>query len=266
LNLADSLLPLLPRPGAGAVALVGAGGKTAALFGLAGELAGISPSGVLMTTTTHLFDPRLEPGRGFEQLVLDPALAGPDGPEWRPRGLAGRGRRIVLAARVEQDKLQGLHPSRVAGLCRIWDYVLVEADGAKRLPVKAPAGHEPVIPDSAGLVLGFVGLDCLGRPMDAAAVHRPGHFAQVTGCAPGAPVRLAHIAALTRAPQGLFKGAPAGAGRVLVLNKADLCPAGPEQLLRELRAAGPVAADLVLVCALADPRPEARVLARAQAL
>jgi probable selenium-dependent hydroxylase accessory protein YqeC len=263
LNLAPLLLPLLP-PSGGVIALVGAGGKTSALFGLAGELAEGSPSGVLMTTTTHLFDPRLEPDRAFDQLVLAPDLAEPAGPAWE--GPAGPGRRIVLAAREEPGlhKLQGIHPARIAELARTWAFIIVEADGAKRLPVKAPAAHEPVVPPEAGVVLGFVGLDCLGRPMDETTVHRPERFGPVTGCAPGAPIRLEHIASLTCSPRGLFQGAPAGARRVLVLNKADQCATDPEVLLRELRAAGPVAADLILVCTLQDPRPWARVLAQAQ--
>ena len=31
-------------------------------------------------------------------------------------------------------------------LCALADYVIVEADGSKRLPLKAHAAHEPVIP------------------------------------------------------------------------------------------------------------------------
>jgi probable selenium-dependent hydroxylase accessory protein YqeC len=263
-NLAGRLLALLADPTSAVIALVGAGGKTSALFGLAGELAGACPSGALITTTTHLFDPRLEPGRAYDGLVLDPALAAPAGPEpWDPRAAGpGRGRRIVLAARAlpEQGKLQGINPSRVAELRRTWAYVLVEADGAKRLPVKAPADHEPVVPPGADLVLGLVGLACLGRPMDERTVHRPERFGAVTGCAPGAPIRLEHLAALTRSPQGLFKGAPAGARRVLLLNQADQCRTPLAALLGELHGCGPVAADLVLVCALCEPDPAARVL------
>jgi probable selenium-dependent hydroxylase accessory protein YqeC len=267
MNLAGRLLSLLAEPSGAVIALVGAGGKTSALFGLAGELAGGCPSGALMTTTTHLFDPRLEPGRPYDELVLDPSLGAPGGPEpWDPGPRPGPGRRVLLAARAlpGEGKLQGVHPSRVAGLRRAWDYVLVEADGARRLPVKAPAEHEPVVPPGADLVLGLVGLACLGRPMDERTVHRPGLFAEATGCAPGEPIGPEHIAALTRSPLGLFKGAPAGAARVLVLNQADRCRTAPEALLKMLEARGPVAADLVLVCCLREPDPAARVLASAQ--
>lgn len=288
MNLAEALLPWLPRrslrPAGRVIALVGAGGKTSALFGLGEELSARGAS-VLLTTTTHILDPRTEPGRPFDQVVLDPALEAPagtglPGPWSLEPAPPGRGRRIVLAARElpELGKLKGVHPSRIdelaelaelvelagrAGLERSWPFILVEADGAKGRPVKAPAPHEPVLPAGTGLVLGVVGLDCLGRPMDEASVHRPERFEEATGCGPGAPIRLEHLAALTRSPLGLFKGAPRGARRVLLLNKADRAPADPASLLRQLLAAAPWA-DLILVAALGGPRPDQVILAQAE--
>jgi probable selenium-dependent hydroxylase accessory protein YqeC len=257
MRLADALGPLLSGP-AGVLALVGAGGKTSALFGLGEEL---GPP-VLLTTTTHIYDPRLEDGRGYDRLVLDPALAGP-APARAPCPVSpGPDRRLVLAAGAEPGtaKLTGLHPSWIPALAQAWPWIVIEADGAKRLPVKAPADHEPVVPARAALVLGCVGLSCLGRPMDEATVHRPERFGPVAGCPPGSPIAPAHLAALVRSPRGLFQGAPAGARRVLVLNQADRCPLGPAELAAALAAAGPLGVDLALVCALADPRPGARVL------
>jgi probable selenium-dependent hydroxylase accessory protein YqeC len=260
-------MPLLPGPaGRGVIALVGAGGKTSALFGLGEELAlGGRGAAVLLTTTTHIYDPRLESGRSFDRLAFVPAMETPAEGGAGPRPLRPGGpERLVLAAREEPGtgKLVGIHPARVAGLARAWDWVVVEADGAKRLPVKAPAGHEPALPPGAGLVLGFIGLGCLGRPMDAAAVHRPERFGPVAGCAPGEPIGLGHLAALAASPQGLFKYAPSGARRVLAFNQADLCSLAPDALLESFRALAGPGADLILVCSLQDPRPEARVLAR----
>jgi len=267
MRLAEAL-SLPPGPGR-VIALVGAGGKTSALFGLGEELAlGPARARVLLTTTTHIYDPRLEPGRGFDRVVLAPALADPDrdGPEAPPPPGPGPCR-VVLAAGEDPatGKLRGIHPDQVARLAPAWDYIVLEADGGKRLPVKAPAGHEPVVPRASALVLGFVGLACLGRPMDGRTVHRPERFGPVTGCAPGAAITLAHLAALARSPQGLFKDAPPGALRVLVLNQADLCDRAPAELAAGLAAQGPLGVDRVLVCALGAARPEGKVLL-AQAL
>ena len=106
-------------------------------------------------------------------------------------------------------------------MIRFTEAILVEADGARGLPVKAPAGHEPVVPSRSDAVIGVVGLDCLGRPLHADHVHRPVEFARVTGLAPGAPITAEAIVRLARAPEGLFKGVAAAARRIVLLNKAD---------------------------------------------
>ena len=86
--------------------------------------------------------------------------------------------------------MRGLHPfahgetGRAAGgvsdLVCLADYVLVEADGAKRLPLKAHAEHEPVIPACAGRTVCMVGVDGLGAPVSQTC-HRPQRFAQLAG-------------------------------------------------------------------------------------
>ena len=267
MNLSVVLRPVLPAAGA-VIAIVGGGGKTSALFTLAEELAmgGPGADGVI-TTTTHIVDPRSEEGRSFDQLLLDPTLANPAGvddlPTW-PQGppQAGRGRRTVLAAGSEGGRLQGIHPSWVEVLRKVWPFVLVEADGSRRRPIKAPADHEPVLPSRPDLVLGLVGLDCLGQPMDEGVVHRPERFGPLTGATPGAPILLEHIGALCRSPQGLFKDAPPEARRVLILNKADLCAWAPTDLLGKLRALPDLGVHRILVCSLGNSAPERRVLAQ----
>ena len=265
MRLAEALPPLPPGPGR-VIALVGAGGKTSALFGLAGDLARARPgpgscSPPPPTSTIRAWSE----GRGFDRLVLAPALADParEPPGLRPRP-AQAPCRVVLAAREEPGP--GQAPGHPPGPCGPAGPGLGlrdpgEADGAKRLPVKAPAGHEPVLPPASGLVLGFVGLACLGRPMDGRTVHRPELFGPAHRAAlPGAPIALDHLAALARSPRGLFQGAPAGARRVLVLNQADLCPEAPAALVARLAALGLQGVDRVLVCVLGAARPEARVV------
>jgi probable selenium-dependent hydroxylase accessory protein YqeC len=157
-------------------------------------------------------------------------------------------------------KLRGIHPSWMARLSQDWAYVLVEADGANHRSIKAPEDHEPVVSPSTGAVIGVVGLDCLGRPMDGATVHRPERFQAVTGCPMGAPIRPAHIAVLARAREGLFKGAPPGARRILLLNKADSCALPPGQVLQEMLAAGPLGTDMTAVCSHEGSDSPGRVL------
>ncbi|BDU74917.1 selenium cofactor biosynthesis protein YqeC [Mesoterricola silvestris] len=237
MNLADALFPLLPG-GGGVVAFVGAGGKTTALFRLAREVA---PRPVLVTTTTHLADPRLEPGRGG-RVVFAPEMEHPFAGGPLPPAVPGP--TILLAREADAPgKVKGIHPSWVPPLRRTWDLVLVEADGSRRLPVKAPSEPEPVLPEGPDLVVGVVGVDCLGRPLDGTVAHRPERFAAVTGCDPGQPIGWDHLAALVGHPQGLFKGA--SGARVLLLNKADTLASPPD--LAGFRA------DRVLLCSLQAP-------------
>jgi probable selenium-dependent hydroxylase accessory protein YqeC len=242
LKLAEALVPLLPRD-SGVIAFVGGGGKTSAMFRLAGELAALGRS-VLVTTTTQLADPRLPPAP-VARVLLRPEmeLAFSRGPV--PASAPGL---TVLVSR-ETDapgKVKGIHPSWIPELKPLWDFVLVEADGSKRLPVKAPESYEPVIPPGTGLVVGVVGLDCLGKPMDGRTVHRPERFSIVTGCPPGAPVAWEHLVALVRHPDGLFKGATPP--RAVLLNKCDLASFLPSQVQLEQ-----LSAELVLLGSVGGP-------------
>lgn len=237
MTFAEALLPWGP----GVIAFVGAGGKTSAMFRLAGELAGAGAS-VLVTTTTHIFDPRLEPDRPRAEVRFHATMEAPYDGSALPGGRPGL--TILLSREGEKaGKVKGVHPSWIPALRPAWPWILVEADGSKRLPIKAPAPYEPVLPEGADLVVGVMGLDCLGRPMDTRTVHRLECFQRVTGCAPGDPIAWTHLEALARHPEGLFKGA--GKARALILNKADKAFSLPS---RAQLAALP--ADLVLLCSL----------------
>jgi probable selenium-dependent hydroxylase accessory protein YqeC len=242
-NLAAALLgpgPALPR----VVAFVGGGGKTTALFRLALDLRerGLR---VLATSTTNLFDPRLEPGREDTAVLFRPEMEFfvPGCPE-----LPATSALPLLVAREGDGpgKLKGIHPAWVDALAPAWDLVLVEADGSRRLPLKAPAPYEPVLPSSTDLVVGVLGLDGLGRPLGPGTVHRAERFARITGCQEGGTVSPEHLRALAEHPEGLFKEAPGP--RVLLLNKADACPEPPSA---EWMASLP--ADRVLLASLGTP-------------
>jgi probable selenium-dependent hydroxylase accessory protein YqeC len=239
MNLGEALLPILPCA-KGVVAFVGAGGKSTALYRFARERSE-AQGPVLITTTTHLADPRLEPVPPIAELVFHPDLEGAGAPATLPGPRPGV--TILLSRPVEPGKVKGIHPDWIPPLKAAWDLILVEADGSRRLPVKAPAPFEPVLPPGTDLVAGVIGLDCLGRGMDGATVHRPECFHAVTGCPPGAPIGWEHLAALVRHPQGLFKGATGL--RAVLLNKADAAAFLPSPA----QMAG-LDADLVLLCSL----------------
>ena len=94
---------------------------------------------------------------------------------------------------------------------------LLEADGSRRLPLKAPAPHEPPIPPFVDSVLVVAGLSALGHSLDPEWVYQPDRFAALAGLAPGAPITPEGLVQVLRHPQGGLKNIPAGARRLAVV-------------------------------------------------
>ena len=75
------------------------------------------------------------------------------------------------------------------------DYILVEADGAKGLPLKAHRPWEPVIPVCTNQTVCIAGAAGIGRPVPEVC-HCPDLFASLAGIAPDCVVDPEHIAAV----------------------------------------------------------------------
>ncbi|MBW1681571.1 MAG: putative selenium-dependent hydroxylase accessory protein YqeC [Deltaproteobacteria bacterium] len=226
------------------LALVGGGGKTTLLFALARALRARGDR-VVTTTTTKVWEPesRAAPCRVF-------AGAGPDWRDEVRRGLERYGHVFVGVRVLASEKVSGMPVEDLDDLFRerAVDFLLVEADGAARKPLKAPAPHEPVIPASATVVVALAGLDALGKPLSGDTVFRPERVAVVTGIAPGGKITAEGMTALFTSSAGLFKGCPDGARKIAFMNKLDI-PNGPRH------------AEAVAQCLLAsDVRPD-RVVA-----
>lgn len=167
----------------GVTAVIGSGGKTTLLRTLSREL----PGTVILTTTTHIL-----PFAGM------PLLPGDDAEAVR-RALADS-RAVCLGTPAAEGKLTApALPFSV--LAQLADYVLVEADGSRQLPLKAHAAHEPVIPGETGQVLCVVGARGFGRPI-CDTVHRPEIFCALTGAQPDEPA-TPELAAQALAAEGL---------------------------------------------------------------
>ncbi len=204
------------------LALVGAGGKTTALFQLAHELAEAharsDPPTVLVTSSTHL---------GHEQARLADhhfVLHEPEEidilAESLPSGVA-----LFTGAEDEDGRWSGLAPAvlerlnALAGRRRL--PLLIEADGSRMRPLKAPAAHEPAIPPFVGTVVVVAGLSALGQPLEAEWVHRPEIFASLAEIPGEAQIHPEAVVRVLTHPQGGLKNIPSGARRVVLLNQAD---------------------------------------------
>ena len=98
--------------------------------------------------------------------------------------------------------------------------ILVEADGAKRLPLKVPAEHEPVIPSQTGHVVSVYGLDAIGRTLESTC-FRWERAAQILEKGGEEFVTAKDIAILASSHKAGRKGCPPYAQYTVVLNKAD---------------------------------------------
>ena len=200
------------------ISFVGGGGKTTIMFRLADELVA-SGQKVVTTMTTKIFVGQMSRAPARVVLQGEGALLAQ-----LPGLLAEHGQVLVAGSTlVEQDKVQGLAPAlvnRIAAHPPV-DAVVIEADGSRRLPFKAPAPHEPVIPSSTTIVVPVVGLDVLGQPLTAEHVHRADHVAALTGSHLGDAVTPAMIAAELAHPDGGCKAVPTSARLIPFLNKVE---------------------------------------------
>jgi probable selenium-dependent hydroxylase accessory protein YqeC len=73
------------------------------------------------------------------------------------------GKRLGIYEDSNPKQISGLSKEVAESLIEIADFVLVEADGSKRLPLKVPAEYEPVILDGSNLVVGVCGVDAIGK-------------------------------------------------------------------------------------------------------
>ena len=155
------LAPLL-QIGRGVTAIIGGGGKTTLMEVLAEELS--QKGSVILTTTTHIRRPaQYETLTDADEALVSAALS--------------RSRVVCVGEAAEEGRLRAPRLS-IETLARLADFVLVEADGSKGLPLKAHAAHEPVIPPCAQRVVAVAGIDGIGKPIGAVC-HRSARYAQL---------------------------------------------------------------------------------------
>jgi molybdenum cofactor cytidylyltransferase len=196
------------------LAIVGAGGKTTLMFRLAREYA----APVVLTTSTHLAREQAALADRHFLVTSRGEIA-----EIFERGISGSV--FISGSLTPENRLASLpsdlldYLAELAGAAGL--PVLLEADGARRLPIKAPAEHEPAVPAWVNQVVVVTGLSGLGQPLDGSHVHRPERFSALAQLEPGQPVTPEALLRVLLSPQGSLKNIPAAARKYLVLNQAD---------------------------------------------
>lgn len=119
---------------------IGGGGKTSLIF----EIAASSKGKALVTTTTKMYIPDCGFYTPEEKMVVKDGFA-------------------VLARRFNDEKIQGVSDAERKSAAKNFDITLIEADGAKRMPIKIPNAAEPVIPQDTSRIICVAGIDALNK-------------------------------------------------------------------------------------------------------
>lgn len=235
-------------------AFVGAGGKTTSLFRSAHQLARKYRS-VIVTVTTHLATSQLSLGdvtREIERTEQLEALF-----DDLPAGV------VVVTGRPEGTRVGGPAPELLEALrsqcTRGGLPLLIEADGSKMMPLKAPAPYEPATPVWVNEVVVAANLSGIGKPLANPWVHRPERYAALSGLQQGETVSLASLETVLRHPHGGLQHIPPRARRTVLLTGAR----SPELQAAGQRLAAGLLQDFdsVLVSEVHLPEPEGEVLA-----
>ncbi|MEE9513604.1 MAG: selenium cofactor biosynthesis protein YqeC [Anaerolineales bacterium] len=200
------------------VAFVGAGGKSSSIRRLIEELTPKTP--VLITTTTklaldqtdlavqHIILRSKEDVRLFPALFHEKSSVIVTGERWseEPKWTA-----------PPEDLLADLLPLAAASGA----VVLMEADGARGRSFKAPAEHEPVIPQTVDLVVPVIGLDVIGAKLEGDLVYRPELAKALLGIQNAHIILPADVAGILAHENGALKAVPQGAQVRVILNKTE---------------------------------------------
>jgi probable selenium-dependent hydroxylase accessory protein YqeC len=214
---AASLMQALGLQTSRLISICGSGGKTSLMSALVRELAADRSERILATTTT--------------KLAAD-EMHGP----WRPVQAACAADILLTTTETvgpflayrhfdsDRCRLHGFPPDVVDELAASGRFtrIIVEADGARRLPLKAPCEGEPVFPTATDAVVAVAGLSGLGGALSEDVVFRPDRWTFLTGLPSRGTVTAEQLARVIVHPDGLMRGAQAQARRAVFLNQAEL--------------------------------------------
>lgn len=212
------------------ISLSGGGGKTSLLYALAREN---YLAGGLYSTTTKMFDPRLD-NHPFQEIHLEWTSAEP--PPFIPGSCFVAGEIIESATPDVKDKVCGLSNKLLENWNSMgsWPILIIEADGAAGRPIKFPSKKEPVIPAEVNHAVGCIGLEALGVKVTESMVHRPDLFENNLPLDSDSKISPETLAALINQKNGLFNNCPQknSLKKTVFLNKIDLL--NPEFKIHDL--------------------------------
>lgn len=143
----SELVPLLNLGPHEVISVVGGGGKTHTVYEISNELLKLNKKVILCTTTAMMYPKQpVYEGKDIEEIknLLNGSL-------------------VIVGSRIGPNKMGPPDPAVFDLLDSVCDYLVIEADGSRQLPLKFPQSHEPVLHTRSTLVIGVAGMDCFGK-------------------------------------------------------------------------------------------------------
>ena len=231
------------------ISLVGAGGKTSTAFWLAKAYKKLGHH-VLITTTTKMYLPPMHSVDYFISLdkfnihqinTIAPSRSHFDKTNSSVNTQNNRlqGSISFLYQNIIQQiesktnkaemqqvktKVQGITPNEVEQLKKHSPFtiMIIEADGAKCLPIKCPANHEPNMPACSDVVICVSSAETIFKPINSAQINRWHDFSALTRSDSGQILNKAVLSRLLSHSDGSFKRAPKSSFKIWLINKIDL--------------------------------------------
>lgn len=190
------------------VSIVGSGGKTTLMFLLAREFS--RNNKVLVTTTTKIYVPHINQFDFICCNVENYTLY---------NNMKCNGIYVYGSSINNEGKLIGVNPHILERQIKYFDYVLIEADGSKKKPIKGWKANEPVVLNNTSKTIGILPIDIIGKTVNEYNVHGLKPFRSITGSHLGDIINEDHIISLVLHKKGLFKNSRGQ--KILFINKVE---------------------------------------------
>lgn len=199
------------------ISVAGAGGKTSLIKCLVSEYSSLNIP-VVVTTTTHMYAEKKP------YFLLNPT-------QEKIVEILQKEGKIFLGKKANNGKMQMPDEKWMKQLIGREEPVLIEADGARRMPLKVPGENEPVFKKETGRILYVYGMDAVGRPLEEVC-FRAEAAAHILKKEVYEPVFPQDIARLAMDENGARKEVNKEIEFTLVLNKTDL--PGKREIAQEI--------------------------------
>ncbi len=199
------------------ISLIGGGGKTTSMLTLTQELS--KKNSVMFTTSTRIGNPDPE--------YYDESLYDMDFDQIKHLILKNNDtphRKLVFKYIIDEFHIKGIEKEEIDYIARHEKrpkIIIVEADGAKMLPLKAHAEFEPVLPETTTKLIPVIGIDSLHKPLLEENVHRSELFSKFTGLEIGQNVSIDSIYQIFKNKKGYLKDVANGIEIIPYISKIN---------------------------------------------